>query len=96
MQTVLLAYKIGRYRKDWRWYFPGGQEVKKLPCNAEDMGSILGQETKISHASGLLSQCAATTEPVCSGARTLQLESLWPTVKIASAATKTWDGQINK
>ena len=30
MQTVLLAYKIGRYRKDWRWDFPGGPEDKIL------------------------------------------------------------------
>ena len=27
--------------------FPGGPVVKNLPCNAGDMGSILGQGTKI-------------------------------------------------
>ena len=56
--------------------FPGGPVVKNLPCNAEYMGSIPGQETNISRASGQFSQCAATTEPVCSGAHSLQLESL--------------------
>ena len=63
-------------QKSYGRNFPGGPVVKNLPCNAEYMGSIPGQETKISHASGQLSQCAATTEPVCSRARTLQLESL--------------------
>ena len=28
-------------------YFPSGPVVKNLPCNAGDMGSILGQGTKI-------------------------------------------------
>ena len=35
--------------------FPGGPVVKNLPSNAEDVGSILGQRTKISHATGQLS-----------------------------------------
>ena len=30
--------------------FPGGPVVKNLPCNAGDMVSIPGQETKILHA----------------------------------------------
>ena len=42
--------------------FPGGPDVKNLPCNARDMGLIPGQRTKISHASGQLSPLAATTE----------------------------------
>ena len=34
--------------------------VKNLPSNAGDAGSILGQGTKILHAMGQLSLCAAT------------------------------------
>ena len=37
--------------------------VKNLPSNAEDSSSIPGLGTKIPHASGKLSPCAATTEP---------------------------------
>ena len=44
---------------------PGGPMVKNLPANAGDTGSIPGQRTKISHAVGQLSPCAATTEPAC-------------------------------
>ena len=36
--------------------------VKKLPCNAGDVGSITGQGTKIPHAARQLSPCATTTE----------------------------------
>ena len=43
-------------------YFPGGPVVKNLPSNAGDAGSIPGQGTKIPHATGQLSPCAATTE----------------------------------
>ena len=38
--------------------------VKNRSCNAGDTGSIPGQGTKISHAVGQLSLCAATTEPL--------------------------------
>ena len=38
--------------------FPGGPEIKKVPCNAGDMGSIPGQGTKIPYAMGQLSPCA--------------------------------------
>ena len=31
--------------------FPGGPVVKNPPCNAGDVGSILGQGNKISNAS---------------------------------------------
>ena len=37
--------------------------VKTLPSNAGDSGLIPGQGTKIPHAAGQLSPCAATTEP---------------------------------
>ena len=39
--------------------------VKNLPCNAEDMGSIPGWETKILHATEQLSLFTATTELSC-------------------------------
>ena len=39
--------------------FPGGPVVKNLPCNAGDTGWIPGRGTKIPHASGQLSLCAA-------------------------------------
>ena len=40
--------------------FPHGPVVKNLPCNAEDMGSISGQGTKIPHAVEKPSPCATT------------------------------------
>ena len=63
--------------------------VKNPPSNAGDAGSIPGQGTKIPHAAGQLSPRATTielgclneracmlqtTEPMCAGARTPQLE----------------------
>ena len=44
--------------------FPGGPVVKNPPSNAGDVGSIPGGGTKIPHATGQLSLCATTTEPV--------------------------------
>ena len=44
--------------------FPGGPEVKNLPCNAGDEGSIPGWRTKIPHAMEQTSLCAATIEPM--------------------------------
>ena len=41
--------------------FPGGSVVRSPPCNAEDAGSIPGQETRVSHAVGL---CTTTIEPM--------------------------------
>ena len=52
--------------------FPGGPEVKNLPCNADDVGFIPGWGTKISHTSDQLSPHIETTETQVS-----QLESLW-------------------
>ena len=53
--------------------FPGGPVVKNPPSNAGDKeGSIPGQETKIPHAAEQLSPRSAATEPVCSGACSLQ------------------------
>ena len=45
------------------WEFPGGPVVESLPYNAVDMGLIPGWGTKIPHAGGQLSPCAAS-EPV--------------------------------
>ena len=45
--------------------FPGGPVVKNPPHNGGDAGSIPGQGTKIPHAVGQLSPCAATTELAC-------------------------------
>ena len=42
--------------------FPGGPVAKNPPCNAGDSGSILGQETTISHAMKQLRPCGATRE----------------------------------
>ena len=48
---------------------PGDLMVKISPCNAGDMDLIPGQRTKIPHAVGQLSLCAATTEPTCHNLR---------------------------
>ena len=76
--------------KTTKWDFPGGPLVKNLPSNAENVGSIPGQGTKIPHATAQLSLRATatelarlnwracvpqTTEPTCSGARMPQLQS---------------------
>ena len=55
--------------------------VKIPPVKAEDMGSILGQGTKIPHAAEQLSPYSTTTEPMSSGALAPQLESRWGTMK---------------
>jgi len=46
------------------WDFPGGPGVKNPPCNAGNMGLILGPGTKIPRATEQLSLHTATTEPV--------------------------------
>ena len=43
------------------WDFPGGLEVKNLPCNGGDAGSIPGWGTEISQVSEQLNPCTATT-----------------------------------
>ena len=48
--------------KRWRRDFPGSPVVKNPPANAEDMGSIPSQETKILYVSGQLSPRIKTTE----------------------------------
>ena len=49
-------------KKTLIWGFYGGLMVKNPPCNAWDMGLIPGLGTKITHAKGKVSPCAATTE----------------------------------
>ena len=44
--------------------FPGGPEVKNLPCNAGDASAISGQGTKIPHATEQRSLCTPTPEPM--------------------------------
>ena len=44
------------------WDVPDDPLVKNPPSNAEDVGLIRGQETKIPHAMGQLSLCATATE----------------------------------
>ena len=56
----------GKYYQNWIYRdFPGGPGVKNPPSNAGDTGSIPGQETKIPHATGQLSLCATTRDPMC-------------------------------
>ena len=62
--------------------------VKNPPCNAEDVGLIPVQATKIPRSFRQLSPQAATTEPTCSGAHVSQLESLWTATKLPQDATK--------
>ena len=38
------------FKSTTSWDFPGGALVKNLPCNAGDMGLILGQGTDIPNA----------------------------------------------
>ena len=73
--------------------------VKNLPSNAGDMGSILGQGTKVPDASEQLSPCATTGESMCHskrGHRAATKESLHTTKKSPHAAIKTQCSQNKK
>ena len=59
-ELALYKYWLKSNWKD----FSSGPVVMYTPCNAEDMGLIPGQGTKIPHAAEQLSLCAATTEPL--------------------------------
>ena len=48
----------------------GGSMVKNPPCSKGDMGSALGWETKILHATGQLRLCATTRESPCTSTKT--------------------------
>ena len=63
--TNLIMVKISQYIHIPNHHvgdFPRGPVVKNSPSNAEEVGSIPGQETKIPHAVGQLS-LHRTTEP---------------------------------
>ena len=51
---------------------PGGPVVKNPPSNAGYMGSVPGQGTKLSHATGQLSPCTTTRESERSNKDTVQ------------------------
>ena len=59
-ETAILPLKGDLLKGD----FPGGPVVKNVPSNAGDVGSIPGWGTKIPHATGQLSPCTTTREPV--------------------------------
>ena len=46
------------------WDFPGGPVIKNPPSNTGEGDSIPDSRTKIPHAMGQLSPCAAIVEPV--------------------------------
>ena len=48
--------------------FLSGPGVENPPSNARDTGSIPGKGTKIPHATGQLSLCTTTREPVLESA----------------------------
>ena len=62
--------------------------VKTLPCNAEDMGLISGQETKIPHVMEQRSPKLKNYAP--------QQKILHDATNIPHATTKTQCSQINK
>ena len=62
------------YQNQQLWDIAGGPVAKNLLSSAGDMVLIPGQETKVPHAMGQLSPCAAATKLVCSGAHALQPE----------------------
>ena len=63
-QQATVSFRIFLFKNMKTWDFPGGPVVKDLPSNAGDVGSIPGWGTKIPHATGQLSLCATTTEPL--------------------------------
>ena len=66
MRIANVAYNIGESVKIKKLRdFPGDPVVKNLPSNAGGVGSMPGRGTKIPHAAGQLSPCAATTELTC-------------------------------
>ena len=66
IESVLLkTVCIMKYKEQHRRDFPGGPMVKNPPCNARDVGSILGQRIKIPHSMKQLSPRATTRHSVC-------------------------------
>ena len=56
---------ILNFKRTYSWDFPGGPMVKSPSCNAGDLVSTPGQESKLQCATQQLSPCAVTREPVC-------------------------------
>ena len=77
MQSSHVLYFERRPQGD----FPGGVVVKNLQCKAGDECPDPWLRAKIPHSTEQLSLCPTTTEPTCSGACTLQLESPCTTVR---------------
>ena len=79
--TILTAWQLAPSKvnnpKEQGRDFPGGPGVKNLPAKAGDMGLILGLGTKILHASGQLSLCTTSIEPLYYGAQAPQLLNPW-------------------
>ena len=69
--------------------FPDDLVVENLSYNAGETGSIPGQGTKIPPASGELSSCTTTTEPMCSGSCASQPES--PATATEDPTWLNWD-----
>ena len=85
--------------------FPGGPEVKNLPCNAGDASSISGQGTKLPPCHGATkpvhynyqSPWTTNTEPSCHNyrVRVPTTKDLRNAMKTSHSATKTQHSQIN-
>ena len=92
----LRYHSVLQHWKCRTWDFTGGPVIKRLPCNAGDVGSIPGQWTKVPHATEKLSWSPTTTEPAHSGVHEQQLKSSCTPKKILCAETKTQCSQIHR
>ena len=69
---------------------PGGWAVKNLPCSADDIGSIPGWVTKVSHAVEQPSPWATATGPTHSGTQGPQLESMHRSERALITRRRCW------
>ena len=77
--------------------FPGGPVVKNLPCNAEVVGSLLGQGTKIPHAEEQLSLCTTMRDSMHHNKILMHhKKKLHDAVKILCATIKMQHTQIHE
>lgn len=74
LQLTILGCALNTLLED----FPGGPVVKNPPAHTGDTGSIPGLGTKIPHATGQLSLCSATTEPVLQSPEATTTKALRP------------------
>ena len=77
-------------KKDSSGDFPSGPVVKILPSDAGYTSWIPGQATKISHASGQLNLCSATTE------LTHCIAKVWMRQRRPNAAKKKYFRKFNE